>query len=42
MGFSLGIPHFRVEHPAGGYKKLYETVEELSSPVTAHVTGGSH
>ncbi|XP_070259474.1 retinoid isomerohydrolase isoform X3 [Myotis yumanensis] len=29
----------RVEHPAGGYKKLYETVEELSSPVTAHVTG---
>lgn len=31
----------RVEHPAGGYKKLFETVEELSSPVTAHVTGGS-
>ena len=30
---------FRVEHPAGGYKKLFETVEELSSPVTAHVTG---
>ncbi|KAF4792296.1 DEP domain-containing protein 1A [Turdus rufiventris] len=29
----------RVEHPAGGYKKLFETVEELSSPVTAHVTG---
>lgn len=32
---------FRVEHPAGGYKKLFETVEELSSPVTAHVTGRS-
>lgn len=32
---------FRVEHPAGGYKKLFETVEELSSPVTAHVTGWS-
>ena len=32
----------RVEHPAGGYKKLFETVEELSSPLTAHVTGGSH
>lgn len=31
----------RVEHPAGGYRKLFETVEELSSPVTAHVTGGS-
>lgn len=30
---------FRVEHPAGGYKKLFETVEELSSPVTTHVTG---
>lgn len=28
-----------MEHPAGGYKKLFETVEELSSPVTAHVTG---
>ncbi|XP_031410744.1 retinoid isomerohydrolase isoform X3 [Meleagris gallopavo] len=33
-----GVP-CRVEHPAGGYKKLFETVEELSSPVTAHVTG---
>ncbi|KGL77041.1 Retinoid isomerohydrolase, partial [Tinamus guttatus] len=30
---------FRVEHPAGGYKKLFETVEELSSPITAHVAG---
>ncbi|XP_027746856.1 retinoid isomerohydrolase isoform X5 [Empidonax traillii] len=29
----------QVEHPAGGYKKLFETVEELSSPVTTHVTG---
>ncbi|XP_045147677.1 retinoid isomerohydrolase [Echinops telfairi] len=28
-----------MEHPAGGYKKLFETVEELSSPLTAHVTG---
>ncbi|ETE71370.1 Retinoid isomerohydrolase, partial [Ophiophagus hannah] len=27
------------EHPAGGYKKLFETAEELSSPITAHVTG---
>ena len=42
MGFCLVIPHFRVEHPAGGYKKLFETVEELSSPLTAHVTGWSH
>uniref|UniRef100_A0A8C7E6P4 Retinoid isomerohydrolase n=1 Tax=Naja naja TaxID=35670 RepID=A0A8C7E6P4_NAJNA len=24
---------------AGGYKKLFETAEELSSPITAHVTG---
>lgn len=41
---ALGSPScapFRVEHPAGGYKKLFETVEELSSPVTAHVTGWS-
>lgn len=29
----------RFEHPAGGYKKLFETAEELSSPITAHVTG---
>uniref|UniRef100_A0A0G2JG19 Retinoid isomerohydrolase n=1 Tax=Mus musculus TaxID=10090 RepID=A0A0G2JG19_MOUSE len=29
----------QIEHPAGGYKKLFETVEELSSPLTAHVTG---
>lgn len=32
---------FRVEHPASGYRKLFETVEELSSPLTAHVTGQS-
>ncbi|XP_044882046.1 retinoid isomerohydrolase isoform X4 [Mauremys mutica] len=31
--------HSRIEHPAGGYKKLFETVEELAAPVTAHVTG---
>ncbi|XP_007957585.1 retinoid isomerohydrolase [Orycteropus afer afer] len=29
----------QMEHPAAGYKKLFETVEELSSPLTAHVTG---
>nr|XP_021484916.1 retinoid isomerohydrolase [Meriones unguiculatus] len=29
----------QIEHPAGGYKKLFETVEEMSSPLTAHVTG---
>ncbi|XP_038959208.1 retinoid isomerohydrolase isoform X2 [Rattus norvegicus] len=29
----------QIEHPAGGYKKLFETVEELSTPLTAHVTG---
>ncbi|XP_034289126.1 retinoid isomerohydrolase isoform X1 [Pantherophis guttatus] len=29
----------RFEHPAGGYKKLFETAEELSSPITANVTG---
>ncbi|XP_043855746.1 retinoid isomerohydrolase isoform X5 [Dromiciops gliroides] len=29
----------RVEHPAGGYRKLFETVEELSSPLPAHVRG---
>lgn len=33
------LTSFRVEHPAGGYKKLFETVEELSSPITAHITG---
>ncbi|KAL6082760.1 hypothetical protein STEG23_019575 [Scotinomys teguina] len=31
----------QIEHPAGGYKKLFETVEELSSPLTAHVTDKS-
>ncbi|XP_062834245.1 retinoid isomerohydrolase isoform X2 [Anolis carolinensis] len=29
----------QVEHPAGGYKKLFETVEELATPITTHVTG---
>uniref|UniRef100_A0A7N5P7N1 Retinoid isomerohydrolase n=1 Tax=Ailuropoda melanoleuca TaxID=9646 RepID=A0A7N5P7N1_AILME len=29
----------QIEHPAGGYKKLFETVEELSSPIPAHITG---
>ncbi|XP_030640344.1 retinal Mueller cells isomerohydrolase [Chanos chanos] len=29
----------RVEHPAGGYKKIFETCEELSEPIAAHVTG---
>ncbi|XP_066548582.1 retinoid isomerohydrolase [Amia ocellicauda] len=29
----------RVEHPAGGYKKIFETVEELSEPIPAQVTG---
>ncbi|XP_010883873.1 retinoid isomerohydrolase [Esox lucius] len=29
----------RFEHPAGGYKKIFETVEELSEPVPATVTG---
>ncbi|XP_038268471.1 retinoid isomerohydrolase [Dermochelys coriacea] len=29
----------QIEHPAGGYKKLFETAEELAAPVTAHVTG---
>ncbi|XP_007480468.2 retinoid isomerohydrolase isoform X2 [Monodelphis domestica] len=29
----------QVEHPAGGYKKLFETVEELSSPLLAHIRG---
>ncbi|CAJ0914858.1 unnamed protein product [Ranitomeya imitator] len=29
----------RVEHPAGGYKKLFETVEELATPMSVHITG---
>ncbi|XP_041659198.1 retinoid isomerohydrolase isoform X1 [Cheilinus undulatus] len=27
------------EHPAGGYKKIFETVEELAEPIPATVTG---
>jgi len=27
------------EHPAGGYKKIFETVEELNEPLPATVTG---
>ncbi|KAK6484789.1 retinoid isomerohydrolase-like [Huso huso] len=29
----------RIEHPAGGYKKIFETVEELAEPLPAVVTG---
>ncbi|XP_048844472.1 retinoid isomerohydrolase isoform X2 [Brienomyrus brachyistius] len=29
----------RVEHPAGGYKKIFETCEELAEPIAAQVTG---
>ncbi|KAJ8376448.1 hypothetical protein SKAU_G00070280 [Synaphobranchus kaupii] len=29
----------RVEHPAGGYKKIFETCEELAEPIPAQVTG---
>lgn len=29
----------RFEHPAGGYKKMFETCEELSEPVPATVIG---
>ncbi|XP_062308585.1 retinal Mueller cells isomerohydrolase-like isoform X1 [Osmerus eperlanus] len=29
----------RVEHPAGGYKKIFETCEELNEPIPAVVTG---
>lgn len=28
-----------VEHPAAGYKKIFETVEELKEPIPAKVTG---
>uniref|UniRef100_A0A8C4H9E8 Retinal pigment epithelium-specific 65 kDa protein n=1 Tax=Dicentrarchus labrax TaxID=13489 RepID=A0A8C4H9E8_DICLA len=28
-----------VEHPAGGYKKIFETVEELNEPIPAKITG---
>ncbi|XP_068175275.1 retinal Mueller cells isomerohydrolase-like [Antennarius striatus] len=29
----------RVEHPAGGYKKIFETVEELNEPLPAKING---
>ncbi|XP_036433952.1 retinal Mueller cells isomerohydrolase [Colossoma macropomum] len=29
----------RIEHPAGGYKKIFESCEELAEPIPAHVTG---
>ncbi|KAK7945529.1 hypothetical protein WMY93_001257 [Mugilogobius chulae] len=29
----------RFEHPAGGYRKIFETCEELSDPIPATVTG---
>lgn len=30
---------FRIEHPAGGYKKIFETCEELNEPIPAVVVG---
>lgn len=33
------LPANRFEHPAGGYKKIFETCEELSEPLPATVTG---
>ncbi|TNM88141.1 hypothetical protein fugu_006362 [Takifugu bimaculatus] len=29
----------RVEHPAAGYKKIFETVEELNEPIAATISG---
>ncbi|XP_038151024.1 retinal Mueller cells isomerohydrolase-like [Cyprinodon tularosa] len=29
----------RVEHPAAGYRKIFETVEELNEPIPANITG---
>ncbi|XP_072536985.1 retinal Mueller cells isomerohydrolase isoform X4 [Salminus brasiliensis] len=29
----------RIEHPAGGYKKIFESCEELAEPIPALVTG---
>ncbi|XP_026098686.1 retinal Mueller cells isomerohydrolase isoform X2 [Carassius auratus] len=29
----------RLEHPAGGYKKIFESCEELAEPIPAHVSG---
>uniref|UniRef100_A0A8C2HDG7 Retinoid isomerohydrolase RPE65 n=1 Tax=Cyprinus carpio TaxID=7962 RepID=A0A8C2HDG7_CYPCA len=28
-----------LEHPAGGYKKIFESCEELAEPIPAHVSG---
>uniref|UniRef100_A0AAR2KGL1 Retinoid isomerohydrolase RPE65 b n=1 Tax=Pygocentrus nattereri TaxID=42514 RepID=A0AAR2KGL1_PYGNA len=28
-----------IEHPAGGYKRIFESCEELAEPIPAHVTG---
>ncbi len=28
-----------VEHPAAGYRKIFETVEELNEPIPAKITG---
>ena len=30
---------FSVEHPAAGYRKIFETVEELNEPLPTEVTG---
>lgn len=35
----LNASLFSFEHPAGDYKKIFETVEELSEPLPATVTG---
>lgn len=35
--FSLSV--FSVEHPAAGYKKIFETVEELNEPINAEISG---
>uniref|UniRef100_M3ZES5 Retinoid isomerohydrolase RPE65 b n=1 Tax=Xiphophorus maculatus TaxID=8083 RepID=M3ZES5_XIPMA len=29
----------KVEHPAAGYRKIFETVEELNEPISAEITG---
>ena len=29
----------RVEHPAAGFKKIFETVEELNEPIPAEIKG---
>uniref|UniRef100_A0A8C1D3V9 Uncharacterized protein n=2 Tax=Cyprinus carpio TaxID=7962 RepID=A0A8C1D3V9_CYPCA len=30
---------YSIEHPAGGYKKIFESCEELAEPIPAHVSG---